>query len=186
MKTGIQVADAMTREPVCIGPNESLYEAVKLMKASKVNSLVVRDSNRLLGIVTDGDFVRHIILSKLDPEKVPVKQIMSTNLVTIEPEDDITDAMQLLAEENLRHLPVVKDGKLKGLLTVKDALKLNPSLLELFIENVKIRESERKLGLIREAADRIEGICEICGKKAILGEIGGGILACEPCRRKSQ
>ncbi len=187
MKTGIQVADAMTKDPICVGPNESLYEAVKLMKANKVNSLIVRDGNKLLGIVTDGDFVRHIILSKLDPEKVPIKQIMTTKLVTITPEVDITDAMKVLAIENLRHLPVVQEDKFVGLLTIKDALKINPSLLELFIEKMKIRESERKLSLINQSPDRVmEGRCEICSKMAVLSEIGGGMLVCEQCKRKSQ
>lgn len=186
MDTKIQVADAMTKDPICVGPGESLYEAIKLMKANKVNSLVVREGNKLLGMVTDGDFVRHIILSKLDPEKVPIKQIMTTNLVTIEPEDNILDAMNLMTKENLRHLPVINRDKLVGLLTVKDVLKINPSLLELYIERVKIRESERKMSRIKNKSSKIEGICEICGKKALLSEIGGGMLVCWECKCKQE
>jgi len=182
MKTGVKVSDAMTMEPICIGPDDNLYEAVKLMKTNKVNSLIVKEGDRLLGLVTDGDFVRHIILSKLDPERVAIKTIMSTNLTTIEPNQDIYEAMRIMANSNIRHLPVAVNDKLKGLLTVKDILKINPALLEIFIEKVKIRESERKLGAINST----NGICEICGKTAVLSEIGGGMLVCSICRERSK
>ncbi len=145
MQTGYKVIDVMTNKPVVAEKGISLKDAANTMVNSNVNSLLIVESEKAIGIITDEDLVRKVIAKGLDPKKTKIKDVMETDLITIAPGKDIYEAMQVMRNHNIRQLPVLEKGKLVGFLTAKDILKIQPELFDLFIEKYELREEQRKL-----------------------------------------
>ena len=145
MQTGYKVMDVMTNKPVVANKELLLKEAAKIMEDTNVNSLLIVENENPIGIITDEDVVRKVVAKGLDLKKIRVKDIMATELTTISPEKDIYDALLLMRDRNIRQLPVVGNNKLVGFLTSKDILKIEPELIDLFVEKYELREESRKL-----------------------------------------
>ena len=144
LKTGYTVADALTREPVSIAPSKKLREAAQLMRREHVGALLVREKNELVGIITEQDIVRKGVAAAGNAGMRSVKEIMATNLITIAPGEDIFEALRVMRDENIRHLPVFNQGAFVGLVTMKDILKIEPDLYEILVEKIELREAQRK------------------------------------------
>lgn len=140
MKTGVKVMDAMTKAPIAVGPEENLLNCAHKMIEGDVGSLIVEENGRLLGIITEKDFVNKAVAKSLDIKKSKAKDIMSTEMLKISPNLDLYDAIYFMSRESVRRLPVTDGEKLVGLLTYKDVLKIQPDLYDIFIEKFKIRE----------------------------------------------
>lgn len=158
MKIGVRVEEAMTKNPITVNSNISISECAKIMEENKVGSLIVKDGN-LLGIITEEDIVRKVVSKKLNSDSITAKNIMVSNLFTISGKEDIYDALILMRDRKINHLPVVQNGELIGFLTVKDILKIQPRLSEMVVESFDIREEDKKSELFRK---KIEGECEGC------------------------
>lgn len=150
MKTGINVSDAMTKKPVIISPEASVIECAKLMIKNKVGGLIVKEKDDFVGMVTEKDLVEKVIAKKLDIEKTKVNKIMSTKIISIEPDRDLYDAILKMSEESVRRLPVIYKNKVVGLLTEKDILKIEPHLFNYLAEKLKIREEQGKRVFFRK------------------------------------
>lgn len=144
MKIGVTVMDAMTRNPVHVSQDTTLDNCAKIMKQKHVGSLLITENEKVIGIVTEQDIVRKAVIKNLKPSKVKVKEIMEKKLVTITPEEDIFEAISVMRDYNIRHLPIVNEGKFVGLITTKDILKIEPDLFELLVEKIELREKETK------------------------------------------
>ena len=144
MRTGLRVIDAMTKEPVTVTPDTSVFECAKKMKKEHLGSVIVQDKERLAGIISEQDLVHKIIASGVSSKKTPVKEIMTTDVVTITPDKDITDAMLKMSALNVRRLPVTEGAQLVGVLTMKDILKVEPQLFELIVDKIQLREEKLK------------------------------------------
>ena len=131
--------DAMTKQPVFVTPQSKVIECTRLMLDRHVGSLLVKEGEKLIGFLTERDLVRIISLG-IDPKTTEVKRIMTTRIVTISPEKDIYDAILLMNKENLRRLPVILNDRIIGLITLRDILTLQPTLFELILDKVSIRE----------------------------------------------
>ena len=142
MRTGYSVIDAMSTRPVTVRPESTLQEAAALMHENDVGSLVVRREEQLLGILTEYDLVRKGVREALDMTRVNVADIMTRDLVTVSPKMDVFDALRVMMEADVRHLPVLDEGKLVGFLTVKDVLAIQPQLYELIVE--KLATAQRR------------------------------------------
>ncbi len=173
--------DAMTKKPIEVTPETTLQECAKLMANNHVGSLIVKANNELVGIITEQDIVRKAVAVSLDTEKTKVSEIMIMELTIIEPEKDIYDALVLMKKLNIRQLPVMKNGKMIGLLTLKDILKIEPQLFDLLVEKFELREAERK-PIHRVIPE--EGICQSCGKYAEKVTDVDGVLVCDKCREE--
>lgn len=145
METGIKVGDAMTFKPVTVPPTATLKECAQIMEKNHVGSLIVKDGDILLGIATEQDFVRKGLGNLADPENAKVSEVMALSIHSVTPEDDIADALQMMNDYNIRHVPVMHKGKFVGLITGKDILKIQPHLFETLAEKIELREEERKL-----------------------------------------
>ena len=132
MKTGFKVADAMTINPISVSPDISLLECAKIMSEKHVGAIVVKDWNSL-GILTEQDIVRKAVAKGLDVN-ITIKGLVEKDLFTVSPINDIYDAMIKMRDNNIRHLPVVADNEMVGLLTIKDILKIEPQLFDLIVE----------------------------------------------------
>lgn len=144
MKTGYKVCDAMTMNPVIVSPNTSIKDCARIMAEKKISSLIISENEELLGIIKERDIVRSVVLENKNAEKELVKDFMIENVVTITPDVDIYEALMVMRDEDVRMLPVMDEGKVIGLLTVKDILKIQPELFEILAEKLILREEERK------------------------------------------
>lgn len=142
MKTGYKVLDVMTNKPIIASKELSMKDAAKFMKEKSVNSLLIIENELPIGIITDEDCVRKVLAEGLDAKKTRIKEIMSNELVTIQPNKDIYDALILMRDHGIRQLPVLDGKKLVGFLTLKDILKIEPELIDLLVEQYEM-ESRR-------------------------------------------
>jgi len=178
MKSGFKVADAMTINPISIGPDTTLIECASIMSEKHVGAIVVKDWNSL-GILTEQDIVRKAVANGIDVNE-KVKKFSETKLYTISPSADIYDALIKMRDNNIRHLPVVENNEMVGLLTIKDILKIEPQLFDLIVEKFELREESRK------PLNRIiptEGICQTCGEYSEKVKESSGIVLCEICSK---
>ncbi len=172
MKKTISVRYAMTRNPVIVGPNDSVDSVAKKMIKDGVGSLLVEENGRLRGIVTEKDIIGKIVAKNVNPTKIIVSKIMSNIIVTIDPERDILDAIKIMNERKVRRLPVIDaTGRLLGLITVNDILKIQPDLFEIITEKNKINPQEFLSN---------EGHCAICGNFTVLHKKKNK-LVCDEC-----
>jgi CBS domain-containing protein len=117
---GKRVKDTMTAEVKTATPSQSLTDAAKLMKQEDVGSVPVVDGERLVGVLTDRDIVVRGIADGSDPNAVKVGDIASHDVVTVRPDDDLDEALRLMAQHQVRRLPVVDDGQLVGVVAQAD------------------------------------------------------------------
>jgi len=160
MKTGIKVYDSMTEQPIFLTPDDTVEHCAEEMEKHHVGTIIIKEEENIVGIISEQDIVRDIIAKKINPIGVQLKNHMQKKLITITPDKDIFDALMLMRDYNIRHLPVIDEGKIIGLLTIKDILKIEPQLFELLTEKIELRE-EAKKPISRNASG--EGVCELCG-----------------------
>jgi len=114
------VRDAMTTNPKTLSSSANVVEAAKLMKSEDVGVIPIVDGDRLTAVVTDRDIVLQVVATGTDPESTTVGEIASSNLVTIDPDQDRDEAARLMAQHQVRRLPVEEDGRLAGILAQAD------------------------------------------------------------------
>ena len=150
MKTGVSVGDVMTEHPITVGQETTLQQCACVMNDHHVGAVIVEEKGKLLGIVTEQDIVRKSVIKGEDAKKRLVKDIMASHLQTIKPSSDIFEAITMMTEENIRHLPVLQNGSFIGVVTLKDILKIQPELFQLLVDKIELREEERKTVRHRE------------------------------------
>lgn len=183
MKTGIIVHDAMTKKPITVSPDTSLKKCAELMEQHNISSVLIEDKKNLVGIVTEQDIVRKALAKGINPINKKAKEIMSVNLITVDPNKDIFDALNLMKDKNVKTLPVKDGSNLIGMLALKDVLKIQPSLFEVWVEKMKIRDEKNKPIF---NANPKEGICEACGEYfQELNDIEGSLL-CDTCKEEQE
>ena len=104
-----------------INPDATVYDALVILDEKQIGSVLVVDENdKLLGIFTERDYARKLILKGHFSKESKVKEFMSTNLKVVNPETSIIDCMELMTDKHIRHLPVIKDEKLIGIISIGD------------------------------------------------------------------
>jgi len=169
----------MTEQPITISKDLTLKEAALLMQKKHVGALIIKEKGKIMGIMTEKDMVRKAIAKGKDPSKTKTKEIMNTSVNKIQPDVDIFDALKKMSDLNIRHLPVVQDNKMIGLLTLKDILKIEPDLFDILVEKFELREEERKP--ICKIGEK-EGLCNTCGEYTEKLYNKNGVLVCNKCR----
>ena len=149
MKTGYLVCDVMTQKPISVESGTPVSECAKIMAKYHVGSLVVTKANKILGLLTEKDIVRKIVAESIEPSKVHAGEISQTKFPSISPEKDVYEAILLMRDKNVRHLPVMNKNSMVGFLTGKDILKVQPQLFELLADKIELREQGRKLSAVR-------------------------------------
>ena len=126
------VRDAMTENPRSIGASTSVVEAARLMRAEDIGSLPITDDEKLVGMITDRDITTRVVAEAADPTSMSVEDVYSRDLVSVEPDEDLDEALQLMARHQVRRLPVVENGRLVGIVAQADiALKDNDKTAQL-------------------------------------------------------
>jgi len=135
------VRDVMTPAVKTVKVTDSVMEAVRKMNKFKIGSVIVMDGERPVGIVTERDILERVVEQGLDPNLMEVKSIMSTPLITVEPEVDMEDAARLMTKKRIKKLAVVKEGRLIGVVTSMDIVGHGPKLIDLFQEMLRTRQA---------------------------------------------
>lgn len=123
MKLVKHLLDSKGRDVLCIGPDASVLDAIRVMAEKSVGALLVMDGEKLLGIVTERDYARKVILKGRLSDDTPVRDIMSTDMATTGSDDNVQKCMNLMTDKRIRHLPVVDDGKVSGIISIGDLVK---------------------------------------------------------------
>ena len=130
------VRDAMTENPRSIGASASVVEAARLMREEHIGSLPITEDEKLVGMITDRDITTRVVAEAADPTTASVADVYSRDLVSVEPDKDLEEALQLMAHHQVRRLPVVENGRLVGIVTQAD---------------IALSETEKKTGELVEA-----------------------------------
>jgi CBS domain-containing protein len=130
------VREAMTEDPRSIGASASVVEAARLMREEDTGSLPITDDEQLVGMLTDRDIATRVVAEAADPKMTSVGDIYSRDLISVEPDEDLDEALRLMARHQVRRLPVVENGKLVGIVAQAD---------------IALSENEKKTGELVEA-----------------------------------
>lgn len=106
-----------------VEPTTTVLEAIKLMAEKGIGALVVLDKGRLAGIVSERDYARKVVLLERSASDIAISEIMTADVLTVGPSDTSRHCMQLMTDRHLRHLPVMAEGQLIGLLSIGDLVK---------------------------------------------------------------
>ena len=120
---GKRIRDAMTSSPETVEPGKPATEAAKLMKKANAGMIPVVQDGQLVGMVTDRDIVLRVIAEGKNPASTTVGEIASAEVVTVAPEQDLDEALHLMAKHQVRRLPVVESGRLIGVLAQADVAR---------------------------------------------------------------
>jgi len=171
----IMVKDAMTKDVVYVNPNEKVIEIAKKMREKDIGSMVVCKNKKLVGLITSEDLIKRIIIPNKDPKNMTASDVMTKKIITITPEENLSDAVITMLDNNIKRLPVVDEDKLVGILTDGDILRMAPNLIDSWIKGGS-RESEPEV---------IGDVCEICGNYSDNLTKVNGLWVCEECRDSS-
>jgi len=175
------VKDVMSSPAISISEDGTADEVAALMEKHNVGCVIVTaDKETPRGIITERDIVTRIVAKDLQSSKVAAKKIMSSPLITIDPEETLNEAARKMNKLNIRRLGVVYKGRLVGIISSKDVLAVMPELLEIIQEKTRI-ENEN---VTEEAEEEnpLAGYCDHCGQwSENLREVEGNFL-CEECR----
>lgn len=120
-----------------IRPDITVFKALEIMLEKNVSSLVVMEDEKLIGIFTERDYARKVTLKGKTSKETPVGDIMSGNVITVSPDSTIDECMNLMTNNFIRHLPVIENDKLIGLISIGDVVKYIIQEQKFIIENME-------------------------------------------------
>ena len=144
---GTKVREVMTDRPRCVTLDTPVSEAASLMESENIGSLPVLEGEELAGMITDRDIVVRAVAKGKDPRGMPVREVVSRELVTVYAEDDLSNALTKMASEQVRRLPVVdEDNRLVGILAQADvALEAKEKTVGEMVEEISRSPSGPRL-----------------------------------------
>jgi CBS domain-containing protein len=137
--TGIVSTILAKKDPTVwsIAPNAMVIDAIQLMSEKNVGALPVVENVNLLGVISERDYTRKVILKGKSSKETPVRDIMTEQLITVNPGDSVTECMRIMTEKRVRHLPVLEGTRLVGILSIGDLVNWTISAQTATIENLE-------------------------------------------------
>jgi CBS domain-containing protein len=120
-----------------IGPGATVYEAISLMSEKNIGAILVMDGNRLAGIFTERDYTRKLILRGRASKDTRIADVLSSEILTITPSTTVQEAMRLMTDNRIRHLPVLDNDRVVGLVSIGDLVKWTISAQSAAIEHLQ-------------------------------------------------
>jgi len=177
MSKEVIVKEAMKTNIAIVDPSITVFEAAKIMKKRKIGNVIIVKNEQPIGILTESDILKKVVAEGKSPNKVIVKDIMTTPLIIIDPYVTLEQANETMGKCNVRRLPVTENHKLIGIITQKDISRMSPVLHEISREwyDITVRDESYYKKQV------FSGKCEDCGTlSANLKNIEGRLL-CEDC-----
>ena len=123
MTTIQRVLDNKGRDIWTIGPDESVYRALEEMAAKNIGALIIAEAGKPVGIFTERHYARNIILKGRSSPRTPIRDVMVANFIFARPEQTVEECMAVMTEKRVRHLPVLDEGRLVGIVSIGDLVK---------------------------------------------------------------
>lgn len=124
MKTLKQILNEKKhQEIISIAPNRPVFDALVILAEYKIGALAVIEDDRLVGIFSERDYAREVVLKGRSSRTTTISEVMTDKVITASPNDLVDSAMQTMSDKRIRHLPIVENGKILGMLSVGDLLK---------------------------------------------------------------
>ena len=171
------VKDIMSKPVYAISIEKTAKDAGDLLRKSRKGALIVVQDRHPAGIVTADDIIEKVVAKNAKPSSVKIKNIFSKPLVTISPEDTVTEASRKMRDNRIKRLPVVSNGKLVGILTMTDIATVVPEFTDYLEERMKMEAGEME---IKEPTTT--GMCDNCGKYSDALKLVDDDWLCEDCR----
>lgn len=137
MKTVRHLLDEKGRDIYSVGPDDSVYDAIETMATRGVGALLVMEGDELRGILSERDYARKVILQGRSSKETKVREIMTERVTGIELERSVEDAMAIMTDKRIRHLPVIVGGKVDGIISIGDVVRAVISEHEFHIEQLE-------------------------------------------------
>lgn len=138
MKTIHYILQNKSKEIFSVSPSTSVFEALQLMMDKNISALLVMENDSLCGIFSERDYARKIVLQGKSSKTTPIEEVMTAKLITIAPMEPIDRCMELMTNNHIRHLPVLDNGTVLGMISIGDVVK---SLLEIQKHTIEQLES---------------------------------------------
>jgi signal-transduction protein with cAMP-binding, CBS, and nucleotidyltransferase domain len=182
LRSKMLVKDVMSSPVVAIDESAPANRAAELMDKDDLGCIIVTNKQgKALGIITERDLVVRVLAKNLKPDTLKAKQVMTSPLMTIEPDATINEAARRMSKLNIRRLGVIYKGQIQGLLSSKDILGVVPELLETIQEQARIENENNEEETEKEPAP-LAGNCDRCGTWSDDLKDRNGQLLCEDCR----
>jgi len=137
VKTIQEILQAKSHKLLSISPDASVFDALKVMAEKEVGALVVLDGERLAGIFSERDYARKVILHGKSSKDTAVREIMTPKVICVRPDQSVEDCMALMTDKRVRHLPVLADKKVIGVISIGDVVKAVISEQKFMIEQLE-------------------------------------------------
>ena len=182
LRTRMVVKDIMSSPVVSLSEDETSNKVATLMDENDLGCVIITNKiKKPIGIITERDLVIRVLGKNLMPDAVNAKEIMTSPLVTIQPDATISEAARRMSRLDIRRLGVVYKGNLVGVISSKDILGVMPELIEIIQERTRIEGAEQAEET-REEENLLSGYCDRCGVfSENLKDVNGQNL-CEDCR----
>ena len=148
----LKVEDVMVENVISVPERATVKEAAELMNQHGIGCLIVVKNGKPVGIVTETDMVKRVILGPVDPENTMVRKIMSRPLVVVDTQISIEEASKIMRERKIRKLPVMEKGRLVGLITTTDIVR-SPEVMKMMIRSIKRNVVKE---IVRSIVEKIE------------------------------
>jgi CBS domain-containing protein len=132
-----QILKAKGEQVWTISKDSTILDGLKLMAEKQIGSLPVLEGEQVVGIFTERDFARRVGPDRRKPEETRIEEVMTRELITVDPDQTVNDCMMLMTENHIRHLPVMDEGRLVGIISVGDVVKDIIEELEFHVEQLK-------------------------------------------------
>jgi CBS domain-containing protein len=137
MKTVQQLLESKRYSVVSVAPSSTVLDALQVMADKEIGAVIVIDDGHLVGIFSERDYARKVVLQNKSSKDTPVREIMTDKVVCVRPEQTIEDCMGLMTDKRIRHLPVLEHKKVVGVISIGDVVKEMLSEKELIIKQLE-------------------------------------------------
>lgn len=183
LRSRMLAKDVMSSPVITIDEDAPANQVAELMDKHGLGCIIVTSKEgKPLGIITERDLVRRVLAKNVKPDSLKAKEVMTTPLITIEPDEKISEAARRMSRLNIRRLGVIYKGQLIGVLSSKDILGVMPELIEIIQEQALIEGENRAQEATTEESTPLAGYCDRCGAWSDTLKENNGDFLCEDCR----
>jgi signal-transduction protein with cAMP-binding, CBS, and nucleotidyltransferase domain len=184
----VSVAEVMNKAVIVMDINSDVPAIAREMVSRDAGSIIITENGKAMGIITERDLVKGIVTEDRRPGEVKASEILSTPLITVEPETSIVEASEILLKANIKRLPVLENGRIIGVISNTDILMVTPGLNTILKELIDMNReailSTPSIEEISEAEDFQTGICESCNVFSYDLRFVDGRYLCGNCRQE--
>ena len=137
MKTARQLLEAKGNKIFSVAPATLVYDALVSMSEHRIGALLVLDGETLAGVFSERDYAREVVLKGRTSKTTPVSEVMSTTVITVEPDQTVEECMNLMSGKRIRHLPVIHEGKVLGVLSIGDLVQATIEYQQFLIKQME-------------------------------------------------